>query len=202
MSEASRTRTSEERLREEVVDLRGEVRRLTARLDRQQDDLASLAASFEELSLRGDESRGSASDLGASTISTAHTEVVTSTVSNSPAGVPAPYPTEGPAVLSWAVREEIARGIGIWIRRALDGDHRQNSGRDRLHLASRIYIVAKDFAGNTYNPVLVFTRLAQVRDLCQRGTDWSDSVFIGLPSQREGQIATAAAGLTWPARLQ
>ena len=120
VSEASRTRTSEERLREEVVDLRGEVRRLTARLDRQQDDLASLAASFEELSVRGEESRGSASDLGASTISTAHTEVVTSTVSNSGlGGGRGPQPSEAPAVLTWAAREEIARGIGAWIRSTL-----------------------------------------------------------------------------------
>ena len=203
MSEASRTRTSEERLREEVVDLRGEVRRLTARLDRQQDDLASLAASFEELSVRGEESRGSASDLGASTISTAHTEVVTSTVSNSGlGGGRGPQPSEAPAVLTWAAREEIARGVGAWIRRALDGDHRQNSGRDRLHLASRIYIVAKDYAGNTFDPVLVFSRLSQVREICQRGGDWADSVFVGLPSQREGQVASASAGLGWPARIQ
>ena len=81
MSESGRRVPAEERLREEVVELRSEIRRLTTRLDRQQDDIASLTASFEELSVRGEESRGSASDLGASTISTAHTEVV-STVSN------------------------------------------------------------------------------------------------------------------------
>ncbi len=202
MSESSRRGTAEERLREEVVELRGELRRLTVRLDRQQDDIASLTASFEELSVRGEESRGSASDLGASTISTAHTEVVSTVSNNLPAARGYPNATP-PPVLSWAQREEIARGIGLWLRRALEGDHRQNSGRDRLPLASRYYLVVKDYAGITYeNPVLVFSRFTPVRDLCQRGTDWADSIFIGVPSQREGQTAAAAAGLIWPARVQ
>ena len=201
MSESGRSRAAEERLREEVVELRSEVRRLTARLDRQQDDLASSTASFEELSVRGEESRAGGSDLGGSTISTSHTEVV-STVSNS---LPAarPYPNPAPAVLTWAQREEIARGIGVWLRRALEGEHRQNSGRDRVPLSSRYYLAVKDYAGNTYeNPILVFSRFARVQDLCQRGSDWSDSIFIGVPSQREGQVAAAAAGLIWPAQIQ
>lgn len=134
MSESGRRVPAEERLREEVVELRSEIRRLTTRIDRQQDDIASLTASFEELSVRGEESRGSASDLGASTISTAHTEVV-STVSNT-LPVARGYQGGPPPVLSWPQREEIARGIGLWLRRALEGDHRQNSGRDRLPLAS------------------------------------------------------------------
>lgn len=201
MSESGRSRTAEERLREEVVELRGEVRRLTARLDRQQDDLATLTASFEELSVRGEESRIGGSDFGGSTISTTHTEVV-STASNT-LPVARPYPNPAPAVLTWGQREEIARELGAWLRRALEGEHRQASGRDRLPLASRYYLVVKDYVGTTYeHPILVFNRFSRVRDLCQRGTDWSDSIFIGVPSQREGQIVAAAAGLTWPAQIQ
>ena len=169
MSESGRSRTAEERLREEVVELRGEVRRLTARLDRQQDDLASLTASFEELSVRGEDSRIGGSDFGGSTISTTHTEVV-STASNT-LPVARPYPNPAPAVLTWAQREEIARELGVWLRRALEGEHRQASGRDRLPLASRYYLVVKDYVGTTYeHPILVFNRFSRVRDLCQRGT--------------------------------
>lgn len=202
MSESSRRASAEERLREEVVELRGELRRLTVRLDRQQDEIASLTASFEELSIRDEDSRRSASDLGASTISTAHTEVVSTVSSALPAH--RGYPSGGPPpVLSWPQREEIARGIGQWLRRALEGDHRQNSGRDRLPLASRYYLVVKDYTGRAYeHPILVFSRFTPVRDLCQRGTDWADSIFIGVPSQREGQVAAIAAGLDWPARIQ
>ena len=54
-------------------------------------------------------------------------------------------------------REQIAREIGLWLRRALDGRPRGPSGRDRIQLASRYYLVCRDIQGKVRNPPLLFS---------------------------------------------
>ena len=110
-----------------------------------------------------------------------------------------------PCVLSWAQREAIADGVGLFLHRALGGDHRQSSGRDRIPLQSRLWIICRDFAGQIYTPVKVVRSWSSCRELCKpRGAVGApgDAVFVGLPSEREARRAVAAAGLVWPQAIE
>ena len=104
---------------------------------------------------------------------------------------------------SWTFREEVAREIGAFVRRALAGEYRGQSGRNRITLASRIYLIFRDKAGNEFlNPVRVESAFSRVKSACfEGGQAASSSVFVGLPSQREGRIVVATAGGRWPDRL-
>lgn len=99
-------------------------------------------------------------------------------------------------------REGIARNIGLWLRRALNGADRGPSGRAEIGLASRIYLVCRDIEGGVHNPPLVFFTWAAARDRCVRQGDPGDSVFIGLPTKTEAEIALRSAGLSIPASLR
>ena len=64
-------------------------------------------------------------------------------------------------------------------------------------------MVIRDYDGlTTEHPVRVFSRFSAVKACCFRGGSCGDSVFVGLPSQREAQIAVETAGCTWPTTLQ
>lgn len=109
-------------------------------------------------------------------------------------GVPATADT------SWSVRERIAGDIGRFFVRCLEGTNRGSSGRDRLNLPSRVYVVIRDKAGFiTRDPVRVFTKFTEVKSLCAESGDFGQSIFCGFPSQREAKIAVEVAGLSWPA---
>ncbi len=106
-----------------------------------------------------------------------------------------------PAVQTWGERESIAADIGRWLRASLEGQHRGNSGRDRIVLSSRLYIVIRDHSGlTTTDPVRVFSRFSEVREICFRG-HWGDSIFVGLPSQREAIACLRAGGFSAPPRF-
>lgn len=106
-----------------------------------------------------------------------------------------------PAVQTWEQRESIAADVGRWLRASLEGEHRGNSGRDRILLSSRLYIVIRDHSGLvTTDPVRIFSRFSEVRALCFRG-HWGDSVFVGLPSQREVAVCLRAGGFSGPSRF-
>lgn len=100
--------------------------------------------------------------------------------------------------MTWLERESICDEIGLYIQRALLGDHRGPSGRDRIQLGSRVWLVFKDYEGLEYRPVRVCRTFSECRDLVKRGQDCGDSVFVGLPSDREACRVAAAAGFTWP----
>ena len=102
-------------------------------------------------------------------------------------------------VLTWVERERICDEIALWVLRALNGQHRGTSNRDQIPLASRIWVVARNFEGEDLNPVQVFSTFSACREVVKRGSELGDSVFIGLPSQREAIRVVLAAGLTWPA---
>eukprot|EP00438_Fugacium_kawagutii_P025713 Skav210469 [mRNA] locus=scaffold737:198761:205644:+ [translate_table: standard] len=53
-------------------------------------------------------------------------------------------------------RRTLARELGRFLRRAADGDHQGTSGRDRLKLANRCYLVVADFGGTVLR-VPIFT---------------------------------------------
>ena len=100
--------------------------------------------------------------------------------------------------LTWAEREEICDEIADWFLRCLRGQHRGSSGRDRIPLSSRVWIVVKDFDGFLYKPCQVFHSFSQCKPLVKRGSECGESVFIGVPSEREARRIVASAQLGWP----
>ena len=193
--------TSEaDRLREELRSLRAEFRLLTVRVDQQEDRLSDLSA----LSSRGGASTGG----GRSVIEEAEEPLLESRGSSSfqliSSAASATLPEEdeiGP--YSWVDRERVAREIGAFIVRALTGQNRGNSGRDKLKgLKSRYYLVVRDKFGQEYrNPIKVFTTFTQCKHLCAQAGDFGDSIFVGVPSIREGRLIAETAGLSWPSTL-
>ncbi|CAE7242910.1 DEGP9 [Symbiodinium sp. CCMP2592] len=99
---------------------------------------------------------------------------------------------EGP---SWAEREDIAEGIGQFIKRALQGDYRGSSGRDRLKLASKYYLIFRDRDGLHTLKVRIETSFKAVKGCCfAEGKVADHTVFVGVPSLREARIVVREAG--------
>ena len=108
-----------------------------------------------------------------------------------------------PPVLTWQRREEIADQVGAFLARCVAGTNRGSSGRDLLPLQSRLWIVVRDFAGQIYSPPRIFRSWSSTKLLVKpRGGDPGDSVFVGLPSERECRRALQAAGLPWPGVIE
>ena len=107
-----------------------------------------------------------------------------------------------PPSLTWEERLEISREVGRFLARAVASKHRGSSGRERIPLGSRFWLVAKDFHGNRLNPIRVFSRWGPAKDLCKRGSECGDAVFVGLPSQREIEAAVAASELRWDGQIE
>ena len=108
-----------------------------------------------------------------------------------------------PAVLSWPAREAIAEEIGRFLHRCISGQHRGASGRDKNPLGSRLWLCVRDYHGQIYTPVRVFRTWSSCKLLCKpNGQDPGDSVFVGVPSEREGRKAVETAGLVWPDVLE
>lgn len=97
-------------------------------------------------------------------------------------------------------RLELAKECGRFLKRAYTGVHRGSSGRDRLRLASKLYVVLADFSGKKFEQPRVFDKFSEVRDLCKRGADAGSSIFIGFASQWEAKLAVKEAGFEWPSR--
>lgn len=100
--------------------------------------------------------------------------------------------------LTEAERRRIAEEAGAFIRRSLEGNHRGSSGRSRLPPPSTVYILARDYAGVTYNPVRVFRDFGAIRPLVKRQGSCGNSVFIGFPTIWEARACVEAAQLSWP----
>lgn len=106
--------------------------------------------------------------------------------------------SQGAAQYSEEFRSRVAAEAGLFVRRALDGLHRGESGRDRVKLQSRIYLVFRDFRGTVYNPVKVCNTFGEVKHLVKPDGHAGDSVFLGLPSLWEARLCAREAGVTWP----
>lgn len=104
----------------------------------------------------------------------------------------------GAVVLSEAERLAIAEGAGRFLRRALAGDFRGGSGRDRVRLSSRIYVLVRDLSGRVYDPVEVYQNFSSLKPKVKSGDSAGNSIFIGFPTQWEAKAAVAAANLRWP----
>ena len=103
-------------------------------------------------------------------------------------------PPVAPNPQSWAERENICTGIGQWVLRCLAGRPRGTSGRDRLVLSSRVWLVIRDFDGRVLEPARLYHRFSDCRSVVKRGSDLGLSIFVGLPSIREARVVAAVAG--------
>lgn len=100
--------------------------------------------------------------------------------------------------LSWEEREAVCEEIAGWVRRCLQSNHRGASGRDRIHLSSRVWLVFRSFEGEVFDPVVVCRTFGACKQLVKRGEELGDSVFVGLPSDREARRVVSFAGANWP----
>lgn len=85
--------------------------------------------------------------------------------------------------MSWEEREAICDEIGAFVLRGLRGEYHGSSGRDQISLPSRLWLVFRDHFGD---------RLTKV------GHQLGDSLFVGLPSEREARLVCSRAGVPWP----
>ncbi|CAE7648407.1 Cdk10, partial [Symbiodinium necroappetens] len=69
----------------------------------------------------------------------------------------------------------VADDIGAYIQRCLSGNNRGSSGRERVNLANRIYVIARDAAGNLYDPVRV-------------ENTWRDTQPLVTAEEEEGEL--------------
>jgi hypothetical protein len=151
-------------------------------------------------------SRGASSSVNASVV---NSPALHTTSAPSASNTPEPAVSRGPEgrsnqtreIQPWAEREAIAREVGAFLAKALRGDHRGNSGRERNNLASRFWIVCRGIDGETYNPPKIFRTWRAACALVKRGSAVGDSVFVGLPSQAECSVAISAAGLSYVGQI-
>ena len=99
-------------------------------------------------------------------------------------------------------RRALAEEIGQFLRRCVQGVFRGSSGRDRLALQSRLYIVIADYQGNTFEPPLYFSAFAPVRSRCKEGSCCGRAIFIGFATKWEARVALTAGSFSLPAELQ
>lgn len=106
------------------------------------------------------------------------------------------------STISWERRLEIGREVGGFLARAVRSEYRGSSGREKIPLASRFWLVARSFHGEVLNPIRVFSKWGLAKELVKRGSECGESVFVGLPSQREIGCAIAASGLRWDGKIE
>ena len=178
-------------------------------------DIRILEASLARLTLRLEAAEERIAELerlqGRESSSHSGYSVVTAPRRTSPTSQTAPppaqeYPLQASAQSSSAPgprlndreRQELADQLGDWIRRELEGRGGGVSGRDRLELRSRLYVIAQDWQGNRFNPVRVYARLSELRNHFRTRQDPDASVFLGFATAWEARRAVARARLDWP----
>ena len=118
--------------------------------------------------------------------------------------VPSPNPSSVASVATAgnyteAQRIAAAEEVGKFLARALRGDLRGDSGRSKLRIPSRVYLLVKDVRGRVYDPVQIHRSWASIAPLVKERGHCGDSVFVGLPTLWEAKIAVVAGQLNWPA---
>ena len=114
------------------------------------------------------------------------------------AGYPEQPAPSAPAHITWEQRERICHQVGLFIRGALQGDISGSSGRERLPLRSRVWLVARSFTGQEFDPPRIFHRWDSAHDLVRQGGGFGRAVFVGLPSLGDCRFACKAAHLQPP----
>ena len=185
-------------LREELAGVRLELARLRRAVDRPNSVLSSpsrVAGGSDIGSVAGYTGAlsGAPADISVRSLGS-------SAASSAPTGTTDPH--QQPVVQTWAQRERIAEGIGHFFRRALAGDHRGTSGREALRLSSRLWIVVRSIRGEVFSPVRIFRNWARAKEVVKIGNSAGDSIFVGVPSEREARVVVAASGLEYPEAIE
>ena len=120
---------------------------------------------------------------------------------------PAPSTSTGAAVAEASSslsseRLSASRLIGAWIKRCLRSEPRGLSGREKIPLASRFYIVVRGFDLVLHNPPQVFSSWGEAKALTHFAGQPGDSIFVGVPSRAEVRAVCAAAELEIPAAFR
>ncbi len=97
-----------------------------------------------------------------------------------------------------AGRIELARHCGAFLKRALGGEFRGGSGRDRLKVGSTIYVVLVDYHGSRLEPAKIFYNFADCKAVCKSSGSCGKSVFLGFATVWEAKEALLTAGIPWP----
>ena len=95
-------------------------------------------------------------------------------------------------------RERTLRDIGLWLRSCLEDRRRGLSGREKLPEGNSCYLVLRSFGGQLFNPVRVCKYFSEATAEVKPHGHPGDSIFIELPSFRDGRLVVEAAGLKWP----
>ena len=190
-------------LKAEVSDLRDEVETLRGELVKVRRAVSDIRLGavdpIRESAEESEDSYSVVSEYPPSSAAAGGAYSTAGSVVNRPSTSASPSP---PCVLSWREREEIADQIGHFIARSVSGQHRGLSGREKVPLASRLWVVVRDYAGQIYSPVKVVRSWSSAKLLVKRGQDCGDSIFVGFASEREGRRAIAVAGLNWPSIIE
>ena len=181
-------------LKRELLALRAEVAALRCRVEVLESIGEFEVVRGEDPPLLGEGTEG----FGTTSASAA----TTSAVAVAPgAREPAPLADSGVAE-GWGERAEVAKEIGQFLKRGLAGEI-VPSGRSKLGLKSRLYLLVRDKQGIIYkDPVRIFRSWRSLRPLVEERGELGNSLFIGVPSEFEGKIAVKEAGLTWPASFE
>lgn len=102
-------------------------------------------------------------------------------------------------------RTSAAEQTGRFFVRCLANLPGGDSGRSRVKLQNRLYVVVRSIRGQVFNPVRVLSRFSEARELVTEtgvGSNFGDSIFAGFASQWEAKIAVQEAGLSWPLAQQ
>ena len=99
-------------------------------------------------------------------------------------------------------RRQLAVEIGQFLRRALNGEHRGSSGRDRLKLANRCYLILADFRGRLLPKPICSDSFQDVPNLCNIGADVGERNFCGFATKWEAKVACLEAGVALPESLR
>ena len=197
----------------EVAALRDEVAVLTEEVEALKGELSRVRRNFAKLQ-RLVESRFLVGGAELETVSEDSYSVVSEEGSHSRGSVT--YPSSSPCKslvaghdhtpsggLSWRQREDIADEVGLFIGRSVRGEHRGTSGRSKLPLSSKYWVIVRDISGLIYDPVKVVRSWSSCRLLCKpNNIDCGDSIFVGFPSERECRRAVSTAGLSWPQAIE
>ncbi len=162
-----------------------------------------LSIAVAELQLKNEELTDRVKELeDKDTSSSDHYELVSNLSSAKPvASVPAELPLSSASSYLEPERIECALQIGAWLRRSLAGLHRGSSGRDKIKLQNKIYVVVRDKNNRVHNPPLIFYSWVEAKNLVWIGRSPGESIFVGLPSSKEAKIAISAADLELPSAL-
>ena len=169
-------------LRRELQALRGEVHALRERVEAQEDLISGLLAEREFQVVEPPSISSPARAVAGPSSSTSSLAA-------------------GP--LNWDQRLALARETGDYLRNALTGVVTDKPSKGRHSLPNRVYLLVRDVNGTEYtNPVRVFRAFKDLEPLVKKQGSFKDSVFVGLPSQREAQAAVGQAEFVWPATLE